>query len=94
VGALRGAGNAINLAQAQGFVEAVIELRSQPQSLAACPPSTPSGSNSRGAGDQPIVERGRALSCALALIAGAAVQHRAADAARRGSIARSHRAVP
>jgi DNA (cytosine-5)-methyltransferase 1 len=35
VGTLRGAGNAINLAQAQGFVEAVIELRAQSQRLAA-----------------------------------------------------------
>jgi DNA (cytosine-5)-methyltransferase 1 len=35
VGTLRGAGNAINLAQAQGFIEAVIDLRAQPQRLAA-----------------------------------------------------------
>jgi hypothetical protein len=28
VGQLRGAGNSINLAQAQGFIEAVIETRS------------------------------------------------------------------
>jgi DNA (cytosine-5)-methyltransferase 1 len=36
VGTLRGAGNAINLSQAQGFVEAVIEVRTaKPQSIAA-----------------------------------------------------------
>jgi hypothetical protein len=35
VGLLRGAGNAINLAQAQGFVEAVIEVRRAAESLAA-----------------------------------------------------------
>jgi DNA (cytosine-5)-methyltransferase 1 len=35
VGTLRGAGNAINLAQAQGFVESVIAVRAHAESLAA-----------------------------------------------------------
>jgi DNA (cytosine-5)-methyltransferase 1 len=35
VGTLRGAGNAINLAQAQGFIEAVMAVRAQSERLAA-----------------------------------------------------------
>jgi hypothetical protein len=35
VGTLRGAGNAVNLAQATAFVEAVIEVRAQAERLAA-----------------------------------------------------------